>query len=60
MSDANNGVVMLGVPEPERDANNSGAYAGFLQAKSFGGDNPMHLLLSIYLSIPTDRCLNNP
>ena len=52
MSEANSGVMMLGVPE--RDANNCGAYARFLQAKSLVGDNPRHLLLSIFLSQPID------
>ena len=58
MSEANSGVVMLGVPE--RAANNCGAYAKFLQAKSVVGDNPRHLLLCTYLSLSTDRSMNRP
>ena len=56
MSEANSGVVMLGAPEPERDANDYGAYAGFLQGKSLGGDSPMHLL-HIHPSIHLNRSI---
>ena len=55
---ANSGVVMLGISE--RDVNNCNAYARFLQAKCLVGDDPRHVLLSIYLSLSTDRSLNNP
>ena len=55
MSEVNSGVVMLGVPEPERDASNCDAYAGFLQAKSRW--RQFHAALTIYLCIYLNRSI---